>query len=96
MFPKAQSAFQSINDPTVGITPSPQINATTPNTSSNSQPVQNQNVGDACWSAPKDPTITVPIVQTYSALSNVQNQTLSVQNPPQYPTMRDKSGRLTG
>jgi hypothetical protein len=36
MFPKAQSASQPICDPTVGVTPSPQVNATTPDASSDS------------------------------------------------------------
>jgi hypothetical protein len=67
MFPKAQSPSQPIDDPTVGVTPSPQINAIAHDTSSNYQPIQNQSIGYA----PKNPTITVPIVQTYLAQSNV-------------------------
>jgi hypothetical protein len=45
----------------------------------------------------KDPTVTMLVVQTYSTLSNVQDQTFSVQNPHQrYPTMRDQDGKLAG
>jgi hypothetical protein len=39
MFPKAESASQQIDNPTVGIMPSPQINATSPDTSSDSQTI---------------------------------------------------------
>jgi hypothetical protein len=77
----------------VGVTPSPQINATTPDSSSDAQPIQNQNIENMS----KDPTVTMLVVQTYSTQSNVQDQTFSVQNPHQtYPTTRDQDGRLAG
>jgi hypothetical protein len=74
VFPKGQSASQAIDDSRVGIAPSPKINATAPDSSSDAQPIQDQNIGDV----PKDPSITVPKVQTYSAQPNVQDQTFSV------------------
>jgi hypothetical protein len=40
VFPKDQSASLPIDVPTVGVTPSPQINATAPDSSSDAQPIQ--------------------------------------------------------
>jgi hypothetical protein len=93
VFPKGQSASSLIDDPTAGIAPSPQINATAPGSLSYAQPIQSQKVGEM----PKDPSTTVLIVQTYSSQSKVQDQTFSVQNHhQQYPAMRDQNGRLLG
>jgi hypothetical protein len=39
VFPKDQSASLSIDDLTVGVTSSPQINVTTPDSSSDAQPI---------------------------------------------------------
>jgi hypothetical protein len=55
---------QSIDDPTVGITTSPLINATAPDTSSDSQPIQNQNVGDT----PKN----LAVISQISLSSNIR------------------------
>jgi hypothetical protein len=74
VFPKDQLPSVLIDYPTAGVAPSPQINVTAPDSSSVAQPIQNQNIG----SMSKDPNVTVPIVQTYSAQSNVQDQTFSV------------------
>jgi hypothetical protein len=52
MFPHNQSASPPIDDLTKGILPSPQINATAPGSSSDSQPIQSQGIGDKA----KDPT----------------------------------------
>jgi hypothetical protein len=46
MFQHNQSASLPIDDQPVGVSPSPQINATAPGSSSDSQPIQNQSVGD--------------------------------------------------
>jgi hypothetical protein len=62
VFQKVQSAFPPIDDSTVGVSPSPQINATAPSSSSESQPIQNQSVGDKV----KDPAVTMLVVQTHS------------------------------
>jgi hypothetical protein len=45
VFPKGQSASQLIDDPTVGITPSPQINTSAHDSSSDAQPIANRNIG---------------------------------------------------
>jgi hypothetical protein len=67
VFQRVQPASQPIDDPAVGITPCPQINTTTPDFSSDAQLIQSHNVRDA----PKNSTIIVLIIQTYSAQSNV-------------------------
>jgi hypothetical protein len=41
VFPKDKSASLPIDDPTVGVTPSPQIKTTAPESSSDAQPIQN-------------------------------------------------------
>jgi hypothetical protein len=60
VFQKDQSASLSIDDSTVGVLPSPQINATAVDSSSDAQSIQNQSVGDMS----KDPVVTLPMVQT--------------------------------
>jgi hypothetical protein len=67
VFPKDQSAFLPIDDPTIEVTSSPQINAAAPGSSSGAQSIQNQNIRDMS----KSPAITVPIVQTYLTQSKV-------------------------
>jgi uncharacterized cupin superfamily protein len=91
VFPKYQSASLSIDDPTVGVTSSPHINATDPCPSSGVRPIQNQIIGNMY----KSLAVTVPIVQTYSAQSKIQVQTFSVQNHHhQYSAKKDQNGRL--
>jgi hypothetical protein len=75
----------------VGVSPFPQINGTAVGSSSNSQPIQNQSIGDRA----KDPTVTMPVIQTHSTQSNVQDQTFSVQNQLQkYPKLKDQDENL--
>jgi hypothetical protein len=57
VFPKNQLASLSIGDPTVGVTLSPQINASAPNSSLDTQLIWNQNIGNMS----KDPAATVPM-----------------------------------
>jgi hypothetical protein len=91
VFQKDQSASPTIDDSTLRVSPSPQINANAPGSSSDSQSIQNQSVGDKS----KDPAVTMPVVQTHSLQSNVQDQTFSVQNHHQkYPTIRDHDENL--
>jgi hypothetical protein len=88
-----QLASPPIADSTVRVSPSPQINATAPGSSSDSQPIQNQSDGDKS----KDPAVTMPVIQTHLTRSNVQDQTFSVQNHHQkYPTIRDQDRKLSG
>jgi hypothetical protein len=43
----------------------------------------------------KDPTVTMPVVQSYSTQSNIQDQTFSLHNPHQrYLATRDRDRRL--
>jgi hypothetical protein len=76
VFQHNQSAPPPSDDPTKRISPSPQINATAPGSSADSQPIQNQGVGDK----DKDPAATMLVVQTYPTQSNVQGETFSLQN----------------
>jgi hypothetical protein len=91
VFQHNQPASPPIDDPTIGISPSPHINANVPSSSSDSQPTQNQGFGDKS----KDPAIIIPMVQTHSMQSNIQDQTFSVQNQ-KYPAMRNQYGKLAG
>jgi hypothetical protein len=69
MFQHNKSASPPINDPTVGISPSPQVNTVAPGSSSDSQPIQNQGVGEKA----KDPAVTTPVVQTHEVQFNAQD-----------------------
>jgi hypothetical protein len=76
MFQHNQSDSPQIDDPKIGISPYPHINATAPGSSSDSQPIQNQCVGDKA----KNPAITMSVVETHPTQSDVQDQTFLVQN----------------
>jgi hypothetical protein len=67
VFQHNQLAPLPIDDPTRGKSPSPQINATAPGSSSDSQPIQNQGVGDKA----KDPTVTMPVIQAHPIQSTI-------------------------
>jgi hypothetical protein len=77
----------------VGVSPSPQINALAPGSSSDSQLIQNQSGDDKA----KDPTVTMHVIQTHSTQFNVQDKASSVQNQHQkYPTMKNQDEKLAG
>jgi hypothetical protein len=91
VFQHNRLASPPIDDPTIGISPSPQVNATVPGSSSDSQPIKNQGVGDKA----KDPDVTMPVVQTHKTQSNIQDQKFLLQNQHQkYPAMRNQDGKL--
>jgi hypothetical protein len=93
VFQHNQSTSPPIDDPTVGVSPPPQINATAPGSSSDSQLIQHN--GDV--NKAKDRVVTMPVIQTHSTQSNVEDQTFSVQNQYQkYPAIRNQDGKLAG